>query len=81
MKYLKEAASKYVEIWHLNETTFVAGKGTSESQSSSAIMKKLRNICQSPDEYVERSKSVEMDAIAIQDESILLLSYESKRTI
>ena len=26
-EYLKEAASKYAEIWQLDETTFVAGKG------------------------------------------------------
>ena len=30
-EYLKEAASKYVEIWQLDETTFVAGKGHRKS--------------------------------------------------
>ena len=30
-EYLKEAASKYAEIWQLDETTFVAGKGHRKS--------------------------------------------------
>ena len=30
-EYLKEAASKYVEIWQLDETTFVASKGHRKS--------------------------------------------------
>ena len=30
-EYLKEAAPKYAEIWQLDETTFVAGKGHRKS--------------------------------------------------
>ena len=41
-EYLKEAASKYVEIWQLDEATFVAGKGHRKS-----VPDRLYNCCRS----------------------------------
>ena len=77
-KYLKEAASKYVEIWQLDETTFVAGKGHRKSVQQRHY-EKLQEYLSKLNDYVERSKSVEMDAIAIPRLIIPLLSCESKK--
>ena len=52
-EYLKEAASKYVEIWHLNETTFVAGKGHRKSVQQRHY-EKLKEYLSKLNEYVEK---------------------------
>ena len=52
-EYLKEAASKYVEIWQLDETTFVAGKGHRKSVQQRHY-EKLKEYLSKLNEYVEK---------------------------
>lgn len=52
-EYLKEAASKYVEIWQLDETTYVAGKGHRKSVQQRHY-EKLKEYLSKLNEYVEK---------------------------
>ena len=52
-EYLKEAASKYAEIWQLDETTFVAGKGHRKSVQQRHY-EKLKEYLSKLNEYVEK---------------------------
>ena len=54
--YLKESASKYAEIWQLDETAFVSGKGHRKS-AQQRHYEKLREYMLKLDEYVEKIRS------------------------
>lgn len=53
-EYLEEAASQYAEIWRLDKTTFVSGRGHRKSQQQRQY-EKLIEYTAKLEEYIEKN--------------------------
>lgn len=78
-EYLKEAAEQYAEVWQIDETMFVHGRGHRKT-TQQRHYEKLREYTAKLEEYVEKSGSVEKIVIATQKQIIQLLLCESRQT-
>lgn len=77
-EYLKEAAEQYAEVWQIDETMFVHGRGHRKT-TQQRHYEKLREYTAKLEEYVEKSGSVEKIVIATQKQIIQLLYANQDR--